>query len=489
MNLKSNASPGKVYDVLIVGAGLVGLATAISLRKRGVNNILVIDKTHEFRQVGQTLDLLPNGLKAIKSIESLAYQKIKEISLNLLNSSIEKNLDDQHSKTDQKKSSLKKRYWSQKNLDGEIIRSIPLDFKTWFDQYGEGRVSIPWYQLQTTLRSFLPPELIKINYRCVNLEKKPDYIKRNCVSNTVSENNPFAHWEMQRFSLKNEDKTEENKSNLLENKAFKAKLVVAADGINSAIRQVIYEDTNLSQWSKPQYSGWTAIACRSLDNVPESITEELNTKYFQGQSIITVTNDKIKKNSTLDESPRVILTSFKPHHLGYLIHSPFSLASLSQKSANDLIQLMLQVLEKSAFPSVIQQLVSLSNPDNLVKRPYYIHPANISNYNHSIWSQGKVVLVGDAAHGMPPFMAQGANQGLEDAAVIAPLITNIIQNNRLDDQEFISKQWAKYETIRRPFMEKIQEATMENHYWSQQQWDDYSEMVYSRNLEQLANSL
>ncbi|GAB4528885.1 MAG: hypothetical protein Tsb0014_10530 [Pleurocapsa sp.] len=45
----------KIYDVLIVGAGPVGLATAIALRQRGVDNILVIDRTRSFRRVGQVV--------------------------------------------------------------------------------------------------------------------------------------------------------------------------------------------------------------------------------------------------------------------------------------------------------------------------------------------------------------------------------------------------------------------------------------------------
>ncbi|MDJ0690172.1 MAG: FAD-dependent oxidoreductase [Xenococcaceae cyanobacterium MO_188.B32] len=59
----------QVYDVLIVGAGPVGLATAIALRQRGINNILVIDRARSFRQVGQGIDILPNGLKALKYID------------------------------------------------------------------------------------------------------------------------------------------------------------------------------------------------------------------------------------------------------------------------------------------------------------------------------------------------------------------------------------------------------------------------------------
>ncbi len=109
--------------------------------------------------------------------------------------------------------------------------------------------------------------------------------------------------------------------------------------------------------------------------------------------------------------------------------------------------------------------------------------------SQAIWSNGRLVLVGDSAHGMPPFIAQGANQGLEDAALITTLITNLIQHNALDDTNKISCEFLKYEQIRRPFMIKIQSATMENHGWTEKQWDSYHNMVLSRNLQQLINEL
>ena len=162
MNLAQNSlSPQHVYDVLIVGAGPVGLATAIGLYKRGIDNILVIDQTHSFRKVGQAVDLLPNGLKALKYIDKLAYQNIIEKtghSLHLQSSNTSDAINHQlkEKKTPQVKA------WNYKNLQGKIIHSIPLDFATWFNRYGGGRVSIHWFDLQTTLRNLLPPEIIHL---------------------------------------------------------------------------------------------------------------------------------------------------------------------------------------------------------------------------------------------------------------------------------------------------------------------------------------
>jgi salicylate hydroxylase len=56
------------------------------------------------------------------------------------------------------------------------------------------------------------------------------------------------------------------------------------------------------------------------------------------------------------------------------------------------------------------------------------------------WSYGRVTLLGDAAHAMEPFQAQGAAQAVEDAFVLAECLTG--------DHDDLPAALRRYETIR-----------------------------------------
>lgn len=465
----------KIYDVLIVGAGPVGLASAIALRQRGINNILVIDQARSFRQVGQIVDILPNGLKALKYIDENAYQQIKSTGLKFV-------LARRQNSAGKQQEATKKRFWRQKNLQGEIVRSTPLDFDFWLNRYGEGRVSIPWYRLQTELRNSLPQEIVKANHRCVSITQLTNSVIVNCVSNNEVSFNPFAHWENQAPDKTKDTKDRDIDSELSMHQQFQAKLVVAADGINSTVRQLIYGNSDLSQWAKPQYSGFSAIGCMQIDEVPDEIVQQLENKYLQGDMVVTLRNNSPAPQSRATESPRLILIRRDKNSLGYLFHFCLSLNSIQNRSPEAIINLAADILTKANFPAVFVRVVKLSNPAKLIHRPYYIHPANILP-TRAIWSNERLVLVGDAAHGMPPFAAQGANQGLEDAAVIGAAIANIVARNALDDPAVIHSTFSKYEQLRRPLVAKVQEATMHNHSWSSEKWENYCDEIYRRNLE------
>ncbi|MEU3936541.1 FAD-dependent monooxygenase [Streptomyces sp. NPDC029044] len=67
------------------------------------------------------------------------------------------------------------------------------------------------------------------------------------------------------------------------------------------------------------------------------------------------------------------------------------------------------------------------------------------------WTNGPVALLGDAAHPMFPFFAQGAAQAMEDAAVLGGCLA--------DRPEDPSAALARYEAIRRPRATKVQQMS------------------------------
>jgi 2-polyprenyl-6-methoxyphenol hydroxylase-like FAD-dependent oxidoreductase len=66
----------------------------------------------------------------------------------------------------------------------------------------------------------------------------------------------------------------------------------------------------------------------------------------------------------------------------------------------------------------------------------------------SSWSKGKIVLVGDAAHALPPNQGQGVSQAIEDIFVLANVIA---KNGGTED-------FSKYFDIRRPQVDKLRES-------------------------------
>lgn len=498
----------KIYDVVIVGAGPVGLATAIGLRKHGIENVLVIDQTRAFRQVGHGLDLLPNGLKALKCLDSNAYEEVRKTSVRLFNPQQSNNEKTVKTNQEQKPPNTSPR-WVYKNLQGQLIRSIPLGFDDWFKDYGEGRVSVPWYDLQRTLRHLLPQEQVQANHRCIDVVDEPENgcVRIDCVSNTSIETNPYGHWT-------NEDKhnnTQFESSNpvpkQLETKSLRAKLIIAADGINSTIRKVLYKDSPYRDFAQPKYSGFTAISCMETAEIPSELWTELQDKFFQDSSIVTLSNDQVFSDQPWIEKPRLMLFRKRSSQVGYIITLALPLDLLQGKSGSSLINLAVQELEKGGFPHILKQLVRSSPPTNIQQRPYYIHRATISDpiqipskidintdeypvkFQPS-WSSGRVVLVGDAAHGMPPFTDQGANQGLEDALAIATIIANIALENNWDDKQAIATAFEKYEHLRRPFVTYVQKATLTGFpHSSNEKWQEYHQQVYCRNFDQVVEAL
>ena len=71
------------------------------------------------------------------------------------------------------------------------------------------------------------------------------------------------------------------------------------------------------------------------------------------------------------------------------------------------------------------------------------------------WSQGRVVLLGDSAHPMTPYMAQGAATSMEDAAVLARCLDAV-------EGDDVATAFKVYEDHRKPRTARIQAISSAN---------------------------
>ena len=69
------------------------------------------------------------------------------------------------------------------------------------------------------------------------------------------------------------------------------------------------------------------------------------------------------------------------------------------------------------------------------------------------WYAGNIGLLGDAAHAMVPFQAQGAAMGIEDAAILAPLLVA---------QPDAEAAFARYQAIRQPRVWRVARTSLSN---------------------------
>src|SRR6202023_2507016 len=75
------------------------------------------------------------------------------------------------------------------------------------------------------------------------------------------------------------------------------------------------------------------------------------------------------------------------------------------------------------------------------------------------WSQGRIVLIGDACHPMTPYMAQGAATSIEDAAALARCLKEVSVDG-------IEAAFKRFEAHRKPRTSKIQAISSANTWMS-----------------------
>jgi len=96
----------------------------------------------------------------------------------------------------------------------------------------------------------------------------------------------------------------------------------------------------------------------------------------------------------------------------------------------------------------VEAMLSKANDDVLLQALYY-------RTRDPIWVDGNLALLGDAAHAMLPYQAQGASQAMEDAAVLAEELGRVTRAN-------IPDALVRYAARRSKHAGMVQDASLAN---------------------------
>jgi len=249
-------------------------------------------------------------------------------------------------------------------------------------------------------------------------------------------------------------------------------LVVGCDGIRSVVKQYV-ENGVIAPSSEPQaggaiYSGiriqYAVADAHSGDQlIPESEESNELRQYFGDGAYALAGTYGAGKDTPPVRAAFVIFQDdnyFGPFKKPN-INTPSKVNenadwSQDKRSEGDARAECLSRIKRSNLPDVeVTPIVEAA--DRFFELGIYFHnPFSLKGWNREVKnSKGRFcVLSGDAAHAMPPFLGQGANQAVQDAYCLASRIFEF--NSRLErcgeEQELVSMQIAlkHYEETRWP---------------------------------------
>jgi 2-polyprenyl-6-methoxyphenol hydroxylase-like FAD-dependent oxidoreductase len=217
-----------------------------------------------------------------------------------------------------------------------------------------------------------------------------------------------------------------------------ASLLIGADGIHSKVRSSVFPNAPI-----PQYSGQTA---------------------FVGTT--TLSNLRIPSKDFKDSFPMVmfgtgsngacLLFNFSKdgETIAVATHRPWPEQDREgwdalAKDRKRIIK-MIEGEKSGAWPDVVESAIESLTEDTTSIWPYYQLP----RLEKWVSEKGRVLLLGDAAHAIPPSGGQGANQAFEDAWTLAQMLGNLSEKISLE------KGLEIWEDVRQERVRKVTELTL-----------------------------
>lgn len=206
-----------------------------------------------------------------------------------------------------------------------------------------------------------------------------------------------------------------------------AKALVAADGVRSVVRRSLFPQ------HQAQYAGYAAYrAILPFQDKYRSLWGKATVWMGKNHHVVVYPNGN-EQSSTSWLNLVLVVKDKNWNQQGWTI--PADKKAVAQDFAN----------QSEELNEILEDM--LASPEPCFKWGLFIHQPL------PYWSRGKVTLLGDSAHPMLPFQAQGAAMAIEDAYVLADYLAS---------ERDIETAFVKYQQSRIKRTTKVQQVSRNN---------------------------
>ncbi|KAJ6104926.1 hypothetical protein N7486_003615 [Penicillium sp. IBT 16267x] len=363
---------GVPLKILLVGAGLGGLTTAIALTQSG-HNVTVFEQTPVLGEVGAGIQVPSNSTRILFKLGLKPYLKPYVTEPE----------------------SISFRRWQTGNVIGNT-KLIP-DFTEKFDA--------PYYVIH------------RAHFHSALCQKVQDMGIEIKFGARVESYNPLA-----------------GSITLADGTIYTGDLVIAADGIKSVARKVVLGGEDMA-FRKPGFAAYRAT---------------VDVERMRNDSEVSWILEKPALNIWIGDSRHVMTYTIGA---GKAFNMVLSHPDTTDPSTWDLSKAVDDMkAEFEGWDPVLTKIISMVQ--KTLKWPL------LSGSVLDKWVSDKLVILGDAAHAMLPYMSQGAAMAVEDGLALSRSLSKIT------DKEQLAECLSVFEKVRMQRAGQMQEASMLNsHLW------------------------
>jgi len=339
--------------VIVIGAGIAGLTTAIALRSKGLD-VTVLEQSDALKEIGAGIQIASNGSLVLRHLG--LEEGLNSIGIAPL-------------------------AYDYRDMEtGAQLFTAPLGPEA-AERYGAPLYHVHRADLIALLAGALPPGTIRYGIKCEQVGQDEDSAWVRLASGEV----------------------------------VRGDVLVGADGIHSFVRGSLRgpeekHSAHILMWR-------SLIPAERLTHV--KLDPLCNQWFGPGRTVISYWVRKQKLYSVLASVPAT-----EVHRESWTDSGDIDDMRRSFANSEPRLQALLDQV-KSCF----------------ITGMFYRDPIEQ-------WTSGRITLLGDAAHPMVPFLAQGACQGIEDAWVLATCLSRQTHS--------VEQALQEYETRRRPRTTRIQ---------------------------------